>query len=96
MNIREQDLPHDLDAERHLLGSILLAAQTGEGIAEARKIGLAANDFFSKAHRLIYGAILDLARQGIEPDIIAVKNWLETSGDLALAGGPRGLAELVN
>lgn len=54
-------LPHNADAERAVLGAILL---DNAALNLVRSVGLAASDFFIAAHRRIFAAMEELAAGG--------------------------------
>jgi replicative DNA helicase len=85
-------LPSRPDAERSLLGAVLI---DGALIARVMEF-LAPDDFASEAHRSIYEASLALAdrREGI--DLVTVQGELEKTHRLERAGGPAYLSSLVD
>jgi len=85
--------PHNLEAEKCVLGTILLEA--GNAMLITVEI-LESEDFYLEQHRLIYRAMLDLFDRQQPCDIITVANQLEASGRLEEAGGPGYLATLAD
>ena len=85
-------LPSRPDAERSLLGSLLINGALVTRVMEF----LVAEDFATEAHRLIYESCLSLGdrREGI--DLVTVQNELERNGRLDRAGGPPYLAGLLD
>jgi len=78
--------PHSEEAERAVLGSILLDyVRVMEGCIEA---GITADSFYVPAHRLVYDACLALHEQNKSVDLITVPSYLRTRNELDLAGGP--------
>jgi replicative DNA helicase len=76
-------LPQNLDAERLLLGAVMLR---GSVLPEFEEI--AADDFYLPAHRATWEAILFLAKSAHMSDPIAVADQLQRTGDLLrLEGG---------
>ncbi len=76
-------LPQDLEAERAVLGSMLLAP-------EALNIGLArltVDAFMLPEHRLILQTLAHLHKQGTAIDLVTTKNELIRQGRLEAAGG---------
>jgi replicative DNA helicase len=63
-----EELPHDLDAEKAVLGSVLV---DGDNASEIMDI-LPRGSFFDADHNLIYGAICDIWKRGEAPDLILV------------------------
>src|SRR5664280_1437229 len=85
-------LPARPDAERSLLGAILIDGSLLSRVMEF----LVPEDFASDAHRLVYEACLALAdrREGV--DLVMVQSELEKTGRLERAGGPAVLSALVD
>lgn len=85
-------LPHNLDAERAVLGAILIENTM---FAVAASI-LHSDDFFRDAHRRIFNQITKLSERGAEIDLVILKAGLERAGDLEEVGGPAYIASLVD
>lgn len=85
-------LPARPDAERSLLGAILIDGSLLSRVMEF----LVPEDFASDPHRLVYEACLALAdrREGV--DLVMVQSELEKTGRLERAGGPAVLSALVD
>ena len=88
----DRPLPHNLEAERAVLGAILLNA---EAIHQAVEF-IRDTDFFRDAHRRIFGKMLNLVERGQAIDFITVKDELGRTGDLDHVGGPAYIASLVD
>jgi replicative DNA helicase len=88
----DRPLPHNLEAERAVLGAILLNA---EAIHQAVEF-IRETDFFRDAHRRIFEKMLGLMERGQAIDFITIKDELARSGDLDQAGGPAYVASLVD
>ncbi|MHC4222498.1 MAG: DnaB-like helicase N-terminal domain-containing protein, partial [Planctomycetota bacterium] len=83
--------PHSDDAEKSLLGAILL-----EGDVLTNVISLvSADDFYSTGHQKIYEACTQLFHDGKRVDAVLIKNELKRAGDLEKVGGETFLAQLV-
>jgi replicative DNA helicase len=82
-------LPHDLDAERTLLGAVLV--DNGAWTQVGR---LKAQDFYRDGHRRIFVALQHIGSRGGEMDLITVKAQL--GADLQAAGGAQYLASLTD
>lgn len=80
--------PHDLDAERALLGAMLLTRQAIWTAAEHCTTA----SFYKPAHAHIYDAITALSAEGEPTDPVSVAARLHTAGLLETVGG---LTELV-
>lgn len=83
-------MPSSNDAERSVLGSILI---NNALLSQAQEL-LLTTDFYSNGHRLIYLAMDHLSERGAALDIVTVKEELKGAGTLDEAGGPAYLASL--
>jgi replicative DNA helicase len=88
----DRPLPHNLEAERAVLGAVLLNA---EAIHQAIDF-IRDTDFFRDAHRRIFARMLDLVERGQAIDFITIKDELGRTGDLDQVGGPAYIASLVD
>src|ERR671935_1429439 len=84
--------PHNLDAERAVLGSVLLEGR--ETLPRVIEV-LRSSDFYTEAHRTIYEAMLRLFDRGEPVDLITLSEDLRRADALEGAGGPPALALLV-
>ncbi|HWP34267.1 MAG TPA: replicative DNA helicase [Thermodesulfobacteriota bacterium] len=87
----ERGLPHSLEAERAVLGGLLLDA---EALPRVREL-LAPADFYRAAHRLVYEAMVHLFERNEPVDLVSLVRHLESSGALEAAGGAPYLAGLA-
>ncbi len=85
-------LPHDIEIEKSLLGSILIDPESFVKIAD--KINEA--DFFEVNHQKIYQAINYLYEKHQAIDTLTLANVLKNNKSLDLVGGPSYLADLTN
>ena len=84
--------PHNLDAERAVLGAILLEGrETLPRVIELLK----PSDFYTEAHRLTYQGMLALVNRSEPVDVLTLTEELRRSDQLEIAGGPAALARLV-
>ncbi len=88
----ERTLPHNLDAERSVLGAILI---DNEAFNTAIAI-VASSAFFRDAHRRIFERMTDLVERRSAIDFVTLREELERSGELEDVGGPAYLAALVD
>jgi replicative DNA helicase len=88
----DRPLPHNLEAERAVLGAILLKA---ESIHEAVEF-ISDADFFRDAHRRMFAKMLGLVERSQAIDFITLKDELTRSGELDQVGGPAYIASLVD
>jgi replicative DNA helicase len=75
--------PFDLDAERAVLGAMILSDRAVDEVVEI----LNPEHFFRPGHETIYRALVDLHNEGAAHDEIALINRLEKNGDLTRCGG---------
>jgi len=83
--------PHNMEAERSVLGGILMDNQAIESFKEF----LAADDFYSEFHRIIFEAILSLSYQNEPVKLISLIRFLTEHDRLEKAGGEMYLNELA-
>jgi replicative DNA helicase len=89
---RDKIPPHDEEAERAALGSLLVDAEAvGVAIQYLRP-----GDFYSNANKRVYEAILSLDAKGLRADIQTVIQELKHLGKLDEAGGPANVASLTS
>src|SRR5690242_13872911 len=90
--VAERTLPHNLEAERSVLGAILLHNEAFNLAAEV----IDANDFFRDAHRRIFDKMVALSERGDAIDLVTLKEELGRSAELDEVGGPAYIAALVD
>jgi len=90
--VAERTLPHNLEAERSVLGAILLHNDAFNLAAEV----IDTHDFFRDAHRRIFDKMVKLAERGDAIDLVTLKEELGRSGDLEEVGGPAYITALVD
>ena len=83
--------PHSDDAERAVLGALLLAPDRIADVAEQ----LCAEDFFSKRHKLLYECLQELSSRGVPIDFVSVGEALKALGTFQAVGGNEVLIELA-
>ena len=83
--------PHSLEAEKGVLGSILLRPAVSDDIA----LTLRPDDFYSPNHRKLYEAMFALHNAGKTVDTTLIVNRLKTSGDFDAMGGMQFLADIA-
>ncbi len=84
--------PHNLDAERGLLASVLIDG--GDTLQACLQDRLIAGHFFSPAHQDIFQAAIDLSQQNIGIDEITLTEQLRRKGQLEGVGGTTYVNEL--
>jgi replicative DNA helicase len=83
--------PHSVEAERSLLGGLMLDQRAWDQVADV--VGI--EDFYRADHRAIFDAVMTLIRQNRPPDAVTVSEQLEREQRLETAGGIDYLARLV-
>ncbi len=87
----DSPLPHNLDAERAVLGAALLDNAALSAFEIARP-----TDFFLIQHQKIVQALLLMREQRKTSDLITLSDELERQGELEAAGGAAYVASLVD
>jgi replicative DNA helicase len=90
--VLERPLPQNLDAERSVLGAILLDNHTLNTAVEKLK----PEDFFLDQHRRVYQQMIALAESQQAIDLVTLTDGLHRRGELEAAGGAAYLAQLVD
>lgn len=84
--------PQDLEAERSLLGSLMLSPAAFEEVSAI----IRASDFYSDAHRRIWRSYAAIAHSSTPADdVVLLGHELEKRGDLAEIGGANYLAQIL-
>lgn len=84
--------PQNLDAERSVLGGILLDNDILHDIVSF----LTPDDFYRDAHQLIYRSIREMYDEGKAIDAVTLADELDRKGQLEQVGGDDGLSEIAN
>lgn len=87
----DQQPPHSDEAERAVLGGIFLNADT---LPDAQEY-VTANDFYKKAHRLLFQAMTDLQDNSTAIDTVTVSDYLDNHNNLDDIGGVGYITDLV-
>lgn len=85
-------LPHDIQAEQSVLGSIFIKPEKMIEVAEYLK----PDDFYRPAHKILFKAMMSLADRAEAIDIVTIKSSLESTDELGMVGGISYIAEVVN
>lgn len=88
---KDRVMPHDLEAERSVLGAVLL----DENAIHTARSAVDADDFYMEAHRLIFAAMIELTLTGKPADLIILKSALQQKDVLEKVGGIAYLASLT-
>jgi replicative DNA helicase len=87
-----ESLPHSDEAERSILGAILI---NNGHINKAQEL-ITPDAFYSVRHRRIYQAIERLSETGTPMDLVTLRSELERTSDLESCGGPAYLSDLLD
>ena len=85
-------LPQNLEAERALLGAVLLDNSSLNAIAEK----LEPNWFFHEHHRKIYTAMLEMQNDELAIDLVTLTEYLQTKKQLESIGGAAYVSQLMD
>ncbi|HEV2420271.1 MAG TPA: replicative DNA helicase [Candidatus Acidoferrales bacterium] len=88
----ERPLPYNAEAERSVLGAILLDNHSLNVAVEKIK----GQDFFLDQHRRIFERFVELAEAQQAIDLVTLSECLDRHGELEAAGGPAYLAQLMD
>ena len=75
--------PHSLEAEQAVLGGLMLSPSAWDTVSEI----VSEEDFYNRAHRVIFAAIAQLAASQNPTDALMVIDRLRDSGELEAADG---------
>src|SRR3712207_5158661 len=75
--------PHDLDAERAVIGAMLVSETAVSVVGEV----LAVEDFYAETHPVLYGAMMRLYSRGEPIDQLTLTNELRSMGEFDRVGG---------
>jgi replicative DNA helicase len=85
-------LPHNLEAEKSVLGAILIQNEAFNHAVEL----IDSRDFFRDAHRRIFERMITLSERGDPIDFVTLKEELSRGGELDEVGGPAYIASLAD
>jgi replicative DNA helicase len=88
----ERTLPHNLEAERSVLGAILVHNDAFNLAAQV----IDSHDFYRDAHRRIFDCMVALNERHDAIDFVTLKEELSRAGDLDEVGGPAYIASLAD
>ncbi len=84
--------PQNIDAEKSLLGAVLIDEETISDISEH----VTFKDFYEKRHSTIYGAMMNLYEKHKPVDLLTLTDELKRKKELDIVGGSAYLTELTN
>jgi replicative DNA helicase len=88
----ERSLPHNIDAEKSVLGSILVNNENYYRVIES----LRQEDFYLDGHRVIFRQMLGLMERSRAIDLLTIQEELVRASSLESAGGIAYLASLLD
>ncbi len=88
----ERTLPHNLEAERSVLGAIIVHNDAFNVAAEL----IDSKDFFREAHGHVFDTMVGLNERGQAIDLVTLKDELTRSGHLEKVGGAAYIAALAD
>ncbi len=88
----DRTLPHNLEAEKSVLGAVLIHNEAFNYAAEL----ISSRDFYRDAHRRIFDKMERLSERGDAIDLVTLKEELGRAGELDEIGGAAYLASLVD
>lgn len=88
----ERTMPHTLEAERSVLGAILLHQ---DALHEAT-LWISPDDFYRDAHRRMFRHMVELSMRGEPIELVSLNASLRRTGELDEVGGPMYIAALVD
>lgn len=83
--------PHDLDAERSVIGA-LLVSETAVSVVGGM---LVAEDFYSETHRVIYEAVMRISSRHVPVDQLTLADELKSMGEYDRVGGRAYVFQIV-
>jgi replicative DNA helicase len=86
--------PYSEEAERGVLGSVLLDASRVMDLCLERQIR--PDSFYVPGHRVLFEALMDMAKAGTAVDVLTVTEWMRRSNRLDSVGGVLALERLID
>jgi replicative DNA helicase len=90
--LRGRVAPHNEDAERAVLGALLLDPERIPDVCEIVR----AEDFFARRNRLVFEACTAISEKASVVDLLSVAEFLRANENLGVVGGNVYLAELTS
>ena len=91
-DLLDRDIPFSLEAERALLGSVMLLPDTLDEVISMVRI----NDFYDDANRKLFIQISEMYGAGHKIDPMLLRQRLKDSGELDEIGGAAYLLSLIH
>lgn len=90
--ITEKGLPHNLEAERSVLGAIILENESIYQVLDS----LSSGDFYAENHRILYECFVKLTTATRSIDLVILRDELTKTGELDQIGGLSYLVSLID
>lgn len=84
--------PHDLDAEKSVLGAVLIDSGAINLVVEFLK----SEHFYSREHQLIFSSMVTLYEKQQPIDVVTIQDELKKTDSLKAIGGKNYLSDLIN
>ncbi len=82
--------PYSLEAERAVLGGILLHNELINSVSELIK----PEDFYSELHQILFEGMIVLTEQNTGLDFVTIKNYLQKTGKITMLDGMQSVVDL--
>ncbi|MBP2058911.1 replicative DNA helicase [Lactobacillus colini] len=90
-NVVSQQIPHDSEAEKAVLGAVFLDPAVINDLSDA----LGPDDFYERANRIIFRAMIQLEERDEKVDVITIQDELNKNNQLEDIGGIAYVSELA-
>ena len=90
--ITEKGLPHNLDAERSVLGAIILENESIYQVLDK----LSPDDFYAEGHKILFQCVTELLTASRAVDLVTLREELNRSRQLDQIGGITYIATLID
>ena len=93
MDLLELEMPNSDDAERSILGAVLV---NQEYLRDIEAAGVRAGDFYRLAHQRVFQAMQALVERKVAIDLLTVCEEVKHEGGVEAAGGPGFVSRLMD
>ena len=90
--ITERGLPHSLDAERSVLGAIIIENESIYQILDVLK----SEDFYAENHKVLFERLTEMVTVSRAIDLVTLREELARTGELEQIGGIPYIASLID
>lgn len=92
VNLQIKQLPHDLLAEKSLLGCLMVDGSSFDDISD---LNLDKSDFFHPQYSILFSALKDLYSEGLPIDFVTISSRLRDKGKLSEIGGEKVILNMI-